>query len=482
VSIRLRLALWYTAFLAIMFLIFAPTVYYTLERELSREVDRWLAPLSQQVLRSLDDRPDLLTPTEVTTDPTTGILVPTSQLQRAWLEQFTASGVFVELLDPNGRRMAASGNLQGRAVPVPSSAFAAAWWGSPDSYTTTLEGERFRGMLSPIPGQTEPRGFILVSHSLEDVDEALLGMRILLVAGNAFGLFLAVVVGWAIARSGLNPVEEITRTARAIAQSQEFGRRLKVGGSRDEVGRLAVTFNEMLASLDNAMATQKRFVADASHELRSPLTSIRSNIEILRRTPDAPIEDRTEALDDVAAEVDRMSRLISDLLLLARADAGHRIEMGRVALDALAMDVHHQMSAQADGVTLHLETAEPLVVHGNATWLKQLLLILVDNALKYTPRGGTVTLSVGREGDSAAVRVRDNGIGIAAESLPFIFDRFYRADKARGRDEGGTGIGLAIAKWIAEEHGGRLAVQSEPGAGSVFSLYLPRSGTAWPAK
>jgi two-component system, OmpR family, sensor kinase len=378
--------------------------------------------------------------------------------------------------------MAASGNLQGRAIPVPSSAFAAAWWGSPDSYTTTLDGKRFRGMLSPIPGQTEPRGFVLISHSLEDVDGALLRMRILLVAGNAFGLFLAVVVGWAIARSGLNPVEEITRTARSIAQSQEFGRRLKVGRSRDEVGRLAVTFNEMLASLDNIITNQRRFVADASHELRSPLTSIRSNIEILRRTPDAPIEDRAEALDDVASEVDRMSRLISDLLLLARADAGHRIEMSKVPLDALAIDVHHQMSAQVDGVALQLERAEPLVVHGNATWLKQLLLILVDNALKYTPRGGTVTLSVDREGDMAAIRVRDNGIGIAPESLPHIFERFYRADKARGRDEGGTGIGLAIAKWIAEEHGGRLAVQSEPGVGSVFSLHLPRAGTASAAK
>jgi two-component system, OmpR family, sensor kinase len=482
VSIRVRLALWYTAFLAIMFLIFAPTVYYTLERELSREVDRWLLPLNQQVLRGLAERPDMLSTAEVTTDPATGILVPTGQLQRAWLEQFTASGVFVELLDPNGRRIAGSANLQGRSIPVPSSAFAVAWWGTPDGYTTTLDGVRFRGMLAPIPGQAEPSGFVLVSHSLEEVDEALLRMRIILVAGNAFGLLLAVVVGWLIARSGLNPVEEITRTARAIAQSQEFGRRLRVGRSRDEVGQLAVTFNEMLSSLDNAMSAQKRFVSDASHELRSPLTSIRSNIDILRRAPDLPLEDRVEALDDVAAEVDRMSRLISDLLLLARADAGHKIEMGRVEMDALAMDVHHQMRSQADGVALELERADPVVVHGNATWLKQVLLILVDNALKYTPKGGTIILSVIREGDSAAVRVRDNGIGIAPESLPHIFERFYRADKARARDEGGTGIGLAIAKWVAEEHGGSLTVQSELGRGSVFSLLLPRIASASAAK
>ena len=146
--------------------------------------------------------------------------------------------------------------------------------------------------------------------------------------------------------------------------------------------------------------------------------------------------------------------------------------MDRVDLDTLAKDVHHQVALQADGVALNLGPVEPLAVHGNATWLKQLLLILLDNALKYTPRGGTVTLSVQREGDGAMVRVRDTGMGIAAESLSHVFDRFYRADKARARDEGGTGIGLAIAKWVAEEHGGRLTVQSETGKGSVF---LPSS-------
>lgn len=477
-SIRVRLALWYTAFLAAMFLVFAPTVYFTLEQELSSEVDRWVAPIGREMVDAALERPEILSAAEGTTDPATGILVPTRQLQRSWLDQFISSGVAVALLDPNGRQLAASSNAPAQGIPVPDSDFANAWWGSESSYTTAVDSLRYRVTLAPVLGQSEPRGFVLVARPLQSVDEALLRMRILLVAGNAFGLLLAVVVGWLIARSGLRPVEEITRTARSIAQSQEFGRRLKIRRSRDEVGRLAVTFNEMLASLDGAMSAQRRFVADASHELRSPLTSIRSNIEILQRALDAPREDRAEALADVASEVDRMSRLISDLLLLARADAGHKIEMGRVALHELAAGVHHQMQAQSNGVALRLGEVEPLTVQGNATWLKQLLLILVDNALKYTPRDGAVTISVRREGEGATLKVHDTGMGIAPESLPHVFDRFYRADKARARDEGGTGIGLAIAKWIAEEHGGTLRVESEPGKGSVFSLHLPKAKPA----
>ena len=162
-----------------------------------------------------------------------------------------------------------------------------------------------------------------------------------------------------IARNALRPIEEITRTAGAIAKSQNFSQRLKVGRPRDEIGRLAVTFNEMLASLDTAHAAQKRFVADASHELRSPLTSIRSNIDVLRRALDAPREDRAEALGDVASEVDRMTRLTSDLLLLARADAGHKVEMSKLSLDALVADVQRQMGPQANGIALELETVKP---------------------------------------------------------------------------------------------------------------------------
>ena len=479
-SIRLRLALWYTAFLAVMFVIFAPAVYVAVEKQLLGEVDRWLAPVGERVLRSVTDNAKALDslkspgPAQGTGDASAAqILSALSAYQDLDLERFTSPGVFVELLDANGKVMARSPNLQGKSLSIPDGAFASAWWGTPDSFTANWNGARYRGYLVPIAGDKEPRGFVLVGRSLQQIDDALGTLRILLIVGNLAGLALAVGVGWLITRNSLRPIEEITNTARSIALSQGFGQRLTVGKSRDEVGTLAVTFNEMLASLDEAYAAQRRFVADASHELRSPLTSIRSNIDILRRALDAPREDRAEALADVAAEVDRLSRLTSDLLLLARSDAGHKVEMSKLSLDHLVTDVHRRMETQARGVALRLGPARKVTVMGNQVWLKQLLLILLDNALKYTPSGGSVNLSLERDGGSALVKVSDTGIGIAAEDLPHVFERFYRADKARARDEGGAGLGLAIARWIAEEHDGDLTVESEPGRGTTFTLRLP---------
>jgi len=459
VTIRLRVSLWYAALLALTFLLLASLLYYTLERELLLEVDRWLAPFGDHVLRSLDGQGD----------PSSPISAPDSALA-----PFGSPGVFVELLDPNGKPIARSPMLGGKTVPVTDSAFASAWWGSTSSLTTALDGQRYRAMLRPIPGQDEPRGFILVVHSLQEEDATLARLRLLLLAGGSLGLLLAVAGGWLIVHRGLRPIEEITQTARAIALSKGFSRRLQVGRSRDEVGRLAITFNEMLASLEEAHVAQRRFVADASHELRSPLTSIRSNIDILRRALDAPREDRAEALADVASEIERMSRLTTDLLLLAKADAGHRIEMARVDLDGLLIEVCHQMQSRANGVRLETVPVTPTVVMGSETWLKQLFVILLDNALKYTPAGGTITMSLENDGNSAMARVRDTGMGIAAQDIPHIFTRFYRADPARARDEGGSGLGLSIARWIVEEHGGEMSVQSEQGKGSCFTVRLPQ--------
>lgn len=455
-SIRLRLALWYTAFLGLMFVVFAPAVYLTLERQLLREVDLWLAPMADRTLGLASARSGAVTE-----------VLPQD------LDNLTSTGVHIELLDANGSVVARSTNLTGRTVPVDDGAFAAAWWGAPASYTTEVAGSRYRAYLVAQRGPLEPRGFVLAARSLDEIDAALSTVRLFLLGGNLLGLLLAVAVGWLIAKRGLRPIEDITRTARAIAQAQDFSKRLRVRGSKDEVGRLAVTFNEMLDSLDAAYAAQRRFVADASHELRTPLTSIRSNVDILRRALDAPRKDREEALADVAAEVDRMSRLTSDLLLLARADAGHRIEISGLQLDEVVRDACRQAQTQTNGVVLELGRMDRVGVKGNQTWLKQLFLILVDNAVKYTPRGGSVTFTVERDGREVVARVSDTGIGIAQEDLPHVFERFYRADKARARDEGGAGLGLAIARWIADEHRGELFVESEPGEGTTFSLRLP---------
>ena len=479
-SIRLRLALCYAAFAAVLSLLFVPVIYRAVESELLSEVDRWLAPLGEQVVHPLnehqgapsaaDDVPRLAVPAS---DPGGSNRALPSSFQGIDLDRLASPSTVIEVLDPNGRPLARSSGSDIWTVPVPDESFASAWWGTPTSFTTTVDGKRWRGLLAPISGQNEPRGFVLVAGSLQREEAALGRVRNLLVAGSVLGLLLAAGVGWVIARQGLRPVEEMTETVQAIALSRGFSRRFKVDNRRDEVGQLATTFNEMLASLEAAYSAQRRFVADASHELRSPLTSIRSNVEFLQRNLDAPKEDRAEALADVAAEADRMTRLISDLLLLARADAGHKIEMSRVALDDLLRDVHKQVQPRANGVAVESGPLRRTEVLGNAAWLKQLLLILVENALKYTPRGGRVALLLEREGDKAVIRVRDTGMGITPEDLPHVFDRFYRADKARARDEGGSGLGLSVAQWITQEHAGTIEVQSEVGKGTTFSVRIP---------
>jgi len=231
----------------------------------------------------------------------------------------------------------------------------------------------------------------------------------------------------------------------------------------------------MLASLEEAYSAQQRFTADASHELRAPLTAIRGNLDLLDRIRDMPADERRQTLTHVRREVERLSRLVNDLLALARADAGQALETRPVELDALLVDAHRQARSLARGVSVHLGNLEPAVVQGDEDRLRELLLILVDNALRYTPEGGTVTLWLKHEQPWAVVGVEDTGIGIEPEDLPHVFDRFWRADKARSRDSGGTGLGLAIAKWIVDHHGGELVVESTPGKGSRFSVCLPTS-------
>ena len=255
------------------------------------------------------------------------------------------------------------------------------------------------------------------------------------------------------------------------------------------MGRLAATFNDMLDRLQSAYAalqsanrrleaaleSQRRFVADASHELRTPLTTVRGNASLLRRFDALSPEDRQDAVAQIGAEAERMSRLVNDLLMLARADAGQLLERKPVALAPLIDDVAHQARVLAGGKlsvsVLRLGNVDA-EVRGDADALRQLLLILVDNAIKYTPAGGSVTLGLrveqtGANQQTARITVIDTGAGIPREDLPHIFERFYRADRARRA--GGTGLGLAIGKWIAEAHGGTISVESSPGAGSTAS-------------
>jgi signal transduction histidine kinase len=234
----------------------------------------------------------------------------------------------------------------------------------------------------------------------------------------------------------------------------------------------------MLARLESLFHTQRRFLADVSHELRTPLTTIQGNVDLLCRGAAEDPQIRRETLAIIEGEVARMSRLVADLLLLARADAGIQLEVEPVELDTLLLEVYRQARLMSDGVDVRLGHEDQAVVMGDADRLRQLFLNLVDNALKYTPAGGQVKLSLYNEQDQVRVVVSDTGIGIPEEDLqpgpsglPLIFERFHRSDPARS--QGGTGLGLSIAHWITQAHGGQVTVESQLGAGSRFTVLLP---------
>ncbi len=309
-------------------------------------------------------------------------------------------------------------------------------------------------------------------HEADAAFEASLArLRLILVVVGAIGVATAVVGGWAISGSALRPLSKVTETARAIALSRGFARRIEVREDRrDELSELARTFNQMLASLDEAYRRQQRFVADVSHELRTPLTSIQGDLELLSR--DLPDRDRSATLAEAVRESRRLARLVDDLLVLVRADAGPQPFLPKpVQLDEVVMEVFRELHPQA-GQRLQVVDLDAARLMGERDRLKQLVVILTDNALRYGP-DGLVAISVGRDGGHIVLSVEDEGIGIGPDVARRAFERFYRGADAQRLDPSGTGLGLAIARWIVERHGGSIALEPRAPKGTRATVRLP---------
>jgi signal transduction histidine kinase len=330
---------------------------------------------------------------------------------------------------------------------------------------------------------------VLIGESIGSQDQLISRINQVLQIAGAIGFALAVWGGWILAGRALAPVERLTRTAEAIGSSDgrvSLSRRLEVPHTGDELSRLATTFNAMLDRIEAAFTVQRRFVSDASHELRTPLTSIRGNVDVLQRQlrsgrPTDP-EDMAEALGDVQRASGRMGRLIEDLLVLARSDIaelGSLLQPEPVSLDVIADEAYKTALSLVRGQRLSLAARDEVMVHGDGDRLVQVMLILLDNALRHTSEGGSVELRVSRAVDPrervpcALIEVEDNGSGISLHHLPHLFERFYRSERARSRPSGGTGLGLSIALAIVRGHHGWIDVESAPGQGTRFSVWLP---------
>jgi two-component system, OmpR family, sensor kinase len=470
VSIRLRLTLWYSAVLAISLIGFGLLLYFILDHTLDAEADRQLAYQAREIAGTSRVR-------ESSPPGSYWIVLPD-------VDVFASPNVYVQVTTLEGAVQARSGNLDKAVLPVGAGALEAARRGASIYEEFWLDdvadGRRLRIYSAPLVIDDGTLvGVLQVARPLMSTDAPLNQLRLILTVMGAISLVVAMVAGWVMARAALLPIDRLAQAAQDIGAAQDFERRVAHRGPRDEVGRLAVTFNEMLGRLQSAyqhleaaLAAQRRFIADASHELRTPLTSIRGNIGFLRRVVDMDPLDREEALADVASEVERMSRLVGDLLTLARADAGQHLPKTTVEMAPLVREVARQARFLSDGeVEVSLGRVDETRVHGDPDHLKQLLLILADNAVKYTPAGGQVSLAASRENGQLRLEVADSGVGISPDDQQRVFERFYRADPARSR--GGAGLGLAIARWIAEEHGGSIAVRSTLGQGSVFTVELP---------
>jgi heavy metal sensor kinase len=293
--------------------------------------------------------------------------------------------------------------------------------------------------------------------------------------GLPFGVLASVLGGYSLARRALAPLDRMTERARTI-NAERLQDRLPVDNPHDELGRLATVFNDTLGRLESSFDQMRRFTSDASHELRTPLTAIRSVGEVgLRGKRDEPAY--REIIGSMLEEAERLALLVDRLLTLSRADAGNsRLSADTVDLSELATEVTEQLEVLADekNQSVHLEQkAKPTWV-GDRVVLRQALLNLVDNAIKYSPTGAHITVRLDQQSDDAILEVSDNGPGIPAELQPRIFDRFYRVDESRSRSNGGTGLGLSIAKWAVEANGGKLTLESRNGSGCTFRITLPQ--------
>jgi two-component system OmpR family sensor kinase len=389
------------------------------------------------------------------------------------------TGPLVRVLDRSGHTLFQSPAF--RQLIVTQASVTQALHGTPWLDTVaTASGESVRLYSMPLLYHKSVVGVLQVGESLTSLANTMRNAVIELLTIGALGLLLSFFLGYWLARRAFLPVQKMTSIARRI-EASDLHKRVPVPQSKDELHTLALTFNEMIARLEQDFLRQRRFVADASHELRTPVAAIRSMTDVvLNQQNGASPEEYRATVQDINAEVERLGHLINDLLTLARNDEGQApLEREAIRLDQLALDVAATTEALASekGITVEVQAEQPATVIGDEVRLIQVMMNLIDNAIAYTNAGGTVRLCVEVKGNFAHLIVSDTGVGIAQEHLAHIFERFYRADAARSRAAGGTGLGLAIVEWIVRAHNGTISVESQVGVGTTFTVQLPLAAT-----
>jgi heavy metal sensor kinase len=454
-SVRVRLTLWYVGVMLLVLGVYAGAVYTVVRNNSSQRLDEHLKENFDWAYDMLAQRPD-------------GSIAPydeTGEGDSPWLQVYSLDG---QLLYPTP---------EARRNPIPASDALAR---NPDERIVTVPNEKppfvnYRVMSGTAKIGSRPV-VVQVAASESSILQDQHQLLYMLLLGLPVAVALAGIGGYGLARRALAPVDRMAERARSI-NAEQLNARLPVDNPDDELGRLATVFNETFARLESSFERMRHFTADASHELRTPLTAMRSVGEVgLRGRRDEAAY--REIIGSMLEEVDRLALLVDRLLMLSRADTGQaKLSVDVVDLAALAQEVAEQLGVLAEekDQAIQLDFSDVGRWMGDRVVLRQALLNLVDNAIKYSPNGGTIQIRVAELDDRTIIDVSDTGAGIPAELQPRIFDRFYRVDKARSRESGGTGLGLAIAKWAVEVNGGQLTLEPGSGTGSCFRIALPRN-------
>ena len=451
-SLRLRLTLLYAIVTGGVLLVFGATAIFVFNAILVDQIDNTLANAVDLIISGinvgeLDELKGNLESVELRSDVYVQIwdLGGAAQTGLRELEGFTNQRPF----DPAGLRL---------ETPI---------------YRYVQAGVVYLRVISvPLEQNGRRIGTLQVAVSLDVVDAARMELEKTLGVIWIVAILISANVAWLTLGQTLRPLKSITLAAEQINRADDLSRRIPYDGPADEIGSLVDSFNQTLERLEALFTSQQRLLADVSHELRTPLTVIKGNADLMRRMNSLD----EESLASIDQEAGRLSRLVGGLLLLAQAESGKLALVEKpVELDLLVTEVFQEMSVLAGNkVRLHLNEIDQVIIRGDRDRLKQVFINLVANAIQYTPSGGEIFISLEKIKDQARIICRDTGPGIPAEDLPHIFERFYRAEKSRTRGRStGFGLGLSIANWIVERHGGRIEVNSKEGQGTAFAIWLP---------
>ena len=451
-SLRLRLTLLNSMLMGGILLTFGAAVYVIISVLLLNQVDTRLASTAHDIMRVT--RVNSVADIDVITLPPLDM----------------TSNVYVQLWGEDNKIRNESpdiASLTSSLDPIGQKA------GEPIYRENTIQNVHLRVLSVPLQSGNHSVGILQVATNLSVVDTARRDLLDILLISIIVSALVAGGGSWLVLGRVLSPLGAATETALAINRADDLSRRIPYDAtSDDEIGNLIEAFNQTLERLENLFTSQQRFLADVSHELRTPLTVVKGNVDLMRRMK----QFDEEALSSIDQEAGRLTRLVGGLLLLTQADSG-KLALNRqpIELDTLLLEVFHETHILAGNkVHLKISDIDQIQFNGDRDRLKQVLLNLVANAIQYTPQSGDVLMGLVRIGDQARIIVRDTGPGIASEDLPFIFDRFYRAEKSRTRSSSpGFGLGLSIAKWIVENHGGTINVESKEGQGTTFAIWLP---------